>query len=113
MTWLSATDSSLTTTRIIPILRELKEWNGFGSFKCAGATLVPSGRADLIRANHTSVQDQKEKAALYYATYTPHASWGNLAAGLYLSGEERATEAFRVQLPKKTGNQCVCVESVG
>ena len=92
---------------------ELEEWNSTGEFNYGVYILVPEKRADIIRRQHPSTNDQKKEAATYYMTCNPFASWGHLAGGLYQAGEKRAGEVFKAQLPKAKGNQCNCVECVG
>jgi len=106
-------DPSLTAARVIPILMELEKWNSTGCFTCGVFTLVPGRRADIIRRQHPSTNDQKKEAATYYVTCLPFASWGDLASRVYRAGEKRAGEVFKAQLPKPKGNQCDCVECVG
>ena len=92
---------------------ELEEWDSTGDFGCGTSILVPERRADVIRRQHPSTNDQKKEAATYYVTCPPFASWDHLARGLYQAGEKRAGEIFKAQLPKPKGNQCDCVECVG
>ena len=92
---------------------ELEKWSSTGYFTWGVYILVPKKRADIIRQQHPSTNDQKKEAATYYVTCSPFASWGDLAGSLYLAGEKRAGEAFKAQLPKPKGNQCDCVECVG
>jgi len=109
---LSSADPSLTAARVIPILMELERWRLTGDFACYGC-LVPERRANIIRRQHPSTNDQKKEAATYYVTCSPFASWGDLAGSLYLAGEKRAREVFKAQLPKPKGNQYDCVECLG
>ena len=92
---------------------ELEEWDSTGRFYCGGWILVPERRADIIRRQHPSTNDQKKEAATYYVTCYPDASWGDLAWRLYQTGEKKAIVVFKAQLPKSKGNQCDSVECVG
>lgn len=86
---------------------ELVEWRSTGNFDCGSFILVPASRADIIRAKHTSISDQKKAASTYCVTCCPHASWGYLAKVLYHRGkaEKRAMKVFKAQLPKPKGIQ--------
>jgi len=103
---LSSADPSLTAARVIPILMELERWDSTGDFTWGDYHIVPQKRADIIRWQHPSTNDQKKEVATYYVTCYPHASWGHLARGLYQAGEKRAGAVFKAQLPKPKGNQC-------
>ena len=92
---------------------ELEEWSSTGEFYCGTSFLVHERRADIIRRQHPSTNDQKKEAATYYVTCPLFACWDHLARGLYQAGEKRAGEVFKAQLPKPKGNQCDCIECVG
>ena len=92
---------------------ELEEWESTGFFTCGIFILVSESRADIIRRQYPSTDDQKKEAATYYVTCYPWANWGCLAEHLYQAEEKRAIEIFKRQIPKPKGNWCDCVECVG
>ena len=84
---------------------ELVEWSSTGEFQYGYMPLVSESRADIIRRQYPSTDDQKKEVAIYYVTCDPWASWGDLAKHLYLAGEERAMQVFKALLPKPKGNR--------
>ena len=101
----------MTPEIVIPIFEELQKWDSTGGFRIGIYYIVPPSRADIIRKTQTQ-QEQKRKAAEYYVTINPDASWGHLAGMIYLAEEEKAINVFKAQLPIPKGNQCDCVLSV-
>ena len=99
----------MTFERVFPTLMELNEWRSTGHFTCGGVVLVPASRADIIRRNYSSIQNQKAAAALYFIAHSPFARWSYIAKGLYLDDEKRAIETFKALLPTSIGGQCECV----
>ena len=91
---------------------ELEKWSSTGYFDFGGYIIVSGSRADIIRRQYPSPNDQKKEAATYYVICDPDASWGKLAEDLYQAGEKRAIEIFKRQLPKPRGNQCDCVDTL-
>lgn len=66
--------------------------------------IFPRARADIIRGQNLSKDQQCSLASSYYVTVYPLASWHNLADILYQTGQpETALDAFRAQLPKLKG----------
>ena len=86
----------------------MSDWTGIGYI-----TIVSRARADVIRHQYPSDDDQRKQGAQYYITVYPWASWEDLAWRLYQCEEHRVLNTFKDVLPKAKGNQCDCVECVG
>ena len=91
----------------------IRDWAEIGNFTIHYSTIVPHYRAEVIRRQYPSGDDQKRQGAQYYITVYPLASWEDLAGMLYECEEHRAIKTFKDVLPKPKGNQCDCVECVG
>ena len=86
---------------------KMSDWARIGSNPFY--TIVPDARAEVIRRQYPSHDDQRRQGAQYYINVDPDASWEDLARMLYECEENRAKEAFKAELPKSKGNQCDCV----
>ena len=86
----------------------MRDWAGIGHI-----IIVPDARAEVIRHQYPSDDDQRRQGAQYYITVHPWASWEDLAGRLYWYEEHRALKTLKDVLPKPKGNQCDCVECVG
>ena len=91
----NSSDQSLTVERVTPIFRNLKKWVSIGMYR-----IVPNARADIIRRQYSSLNEQQTQAAFYYVNCFHVASWSHLATWLYRDEESAAIEAFRLQQPK-------------
>lgn len=101
---LHSADSSLTIERVSPVFVSMTDWavlkNHVG--RC---DVIPDSRAENIRSQYPSDNDQRKQAAIYYVNVDPAASWESLARFLYMYQEVAALKAFKEYLPKIIGNQ--------
>ena len=97
------TDPSLTVQNAEPIFARLNHWakpHGGGTTYL----IIPSARAEIIRQQNASKDQQCSLASYYYVNINPWASWHYLARILYKTEQSKAAiDAFRVQLPKPKG----------
>ena len=96
---------------IAPIFAVLIDWK-LDDIYLGGWNIVPAPRVDVICEAYESDSRQRVRAAHYFITINPFASWANLAACLFKSQEKRAMAVFTEQLanyyrPGELLNQCV------
>ena len=97
------TDPSLTVQNAEPIFARLNHWAEPQS-PYTTYHIVPSARAEIIRQQNASKDQQCSLASYYYVNIYPSASWHHLADIHYVTEQSKAAvDALRVQLPKPKG----------